>query len=178
MPGGGPSVLGGLLAEDVAFRIYQRRLKHAPGPVVPPVVDHPRLMGVSTGSDHAVARRSGGVHVGEPGILHPRAAVHEPSKAVFHEEVVEALKEIVAELVDDDQHREPGRVVRYGRGYRARLRTGAFLEHRIAVVAGLGSRCKDEQQRQDQTRPDESGYGHNRSFLGSNHLVVSLGQIG
>ena len=121
LPGGGATVLGGFLAEDVALRVHEGRLKHAPGPVVPPVVDHPGLVGVGAGGDHAVAWRGGSVDVAEPGVLHPRAMVHEPAEAVLHVEVFEPLQKVVAELVDDNQHREPRRSRRLGRGCLLRL---------------------------------------------------------
>lgn len=112
----------------------------------------------------------------EAGVLHPRAVVHEPAESVLHEEVVEPLQVVVAELVDDDQHREPRRA---GWSVRRRLPGGgcllslrllrlrqraAFPEQGSIGIARLRGGREDQQQRQDQTRSDVSGYGHDRPF--------------
>lgn len=125
----------------------------------------------------------------EAGVLHPRAVVHEPAESVLHEEVVEPLQVVVAELVDDDQHREPRRA---GWSVRRRLPGGgcllslrllrlrllslrqraAFPEQGSIGIARLRGGREDQQQRQDQTRSDVSGYGHDRPFQVSDAFVT------
>ena len=41
-------------------------------------------------------------------IRHPCAPVHQPSKTIFHEQVIKSLQKVIPELIDDDQHRQAG----------------------------------------------------------------------